>query len=698
MKPLVHLAHSATLALVSATVIAGLALLSSAGEAQAQEEPGTFIIETIFDSTVPVPRPGAISYVVSPFTSDLPISPFAETDTRFEYRLTGDFSFSSHPQPDDLGWVFADVACTRNGIDDDAFTRPIRPSDENTSWGLTVAAGEQLVCEATFAWDPPQRTLTIATEIVGTPPSVPRPVSMWIDGFRLVDIPLGGEREIVWAQEQAEIGLIEPPEGFGLLDATCDSDSFLIELGPNDARSWPQADYIAVLNEPFPTCAFRFQAGPTMTVRNSAPGAGATLFTINHTNADSFLEELIDGQTSAATFLSDNTLFITSDPPAGWTVESIECDGGFSTDLVVDIVDGNVSASTVITRPAGVPDASFECVVTHSRATSAPRAFTQHGAPTWDASSDNVALARNESGGALTAVKTDGRLYVRRLDSEDGFGPWVQLGRPDWSTANVAISEEGRVEIIAVKTDGRLYTRVWNADLSFGPWVRHGLATWDPSAQPSIATNDGSVMFVAVKDDGRLFTRDRIVEDGSWGEYVSHGLSTWAQADIATDSRRRDAAFWMVATKQDGRLFTRTFNGSTWEAYTSHGRATWSPTTPPSISTISARIEIAAIKEDGRLFTRSWTGTWSAFVPHVAASPWTAAAVDVAADGTAALVGVQQSGLLSTSLGDAEWADWVDHGLATWSPDTAPAIAHTRFTSVLLATKSDGQLFTRLIR
>jgi len=157
-----------SIALVVGAFLATLALLTTLDQADAQAPEGRFVVETVFDSTVPVPPPGDISYFIFQFPNNSPAP--VVISTRSEFAITGDFFFNARATPEDLAWRFEELACTRDGVAEAPIAFGARVPGA-PSLDLTVAAGEELICAATFGWDPPARTVTFGAEIVGIPPS-----------------------------------------------------------------------------------------------------------------------------------------------------------------------------------------------------------------------------------------------------------------------------------------------------------------------------------------------------------------------------------------------------------------------------------------------------------------------------------------------------------------------------------------------
>lgn len=323
--------------------------------------------------------------------------------------------------------------------------------------------------------------------------------------------------------------------------------------------------------------------------------------------------------------------------------------------------------------------------------------FIALGAPDWDVGpQDGHSVVSNAAGvTALAALKASGDLFVNRSNDGLVWGSPVELRASGWASADAAIDDSGRVEIIGVTADGRLYTRSWLASGGFDPWVEHGLPTWDPSTKPSISTSGSRIVLGAVKADGRLYTRERSTA-GSWGSFTEHGLATWTHVDIDQAS---DGSLWFVGSKSDGRLFTRFKAGGSWGPYSRHGLPTWDATIAPSITVEANNLAtFAAIKTDGRLYTRGTTssGGWTGFVRH-GVNAWSGVSLDSDSAGHIALAATKDFGRLYTRRsGTSTWGSWTSHGLDTWSVDTAPSIAAGDGAPQFLAVKADGRLYTRI--
>lgn len=302
-------------------------------------------------------------------------------------------------------------------------------------------------------------------------------------------------------------------------------------------------------------------------------------------------------------------------------------------------------------------------------------------------------IAVNSSGqAAMTLLKEDGSLYVRRRSSNGSLGGWNRLGAGSWASADVAIDDAGRVEIVAVKNSGALFTRSWLQSGAFGSWKGHGASTWAVDTQPSISTSGQRITLAAVKNDGRLYTRERGASS-AWGSFTLHGRSDWAHVDVAMAA---DGDTWFAGTKADGRLYVRKRIGGTWSGFSLQGKATWSTTTPPAVSARATGVVVAAVKADGRLFSREQSnGVWGGFVKHGLAN-WASVDVDTDEAGTLALAGVKRSGQLYTRTGVGSWGPFEAHGRATWSAGADPGIAVQGSRVLYVAAKSDGAAWLRV--
>jgi len=300
-------------------------------------------------------------------------------------------------------------------------------------------------------------------------------------------------------------------------------------------------------------------------------------------------------------------------------------------------------------------------------------------------------MASNAAGySVFTLLKEDGQLFTIRQSPNGSFGNWIELGRGNWASANVAIDENGRAEIVAVKATGALHTRSWLLNGTFGPWTRHGASTWATDSSPSVGTSGSNITIAAIKEDGRLYTRQRSTS-GGWAGFKKHGKAGWAQLDVAVAD---DGDLWYAATKNDGRLFVRKQINGNWSGFAKQGKATWATDMRPSISARSSGVVYAALKADGTLYTRSNNGSWSGFLKQ-GSSNWVSASVDTNEAGAIVLGAVKDTGLLYTRTKSGSWNSFSLQS-GQFSIEADPSVALAGSSASYVAVRPTGQMVNRV--